>query len=98
MDCRTSAWLVFGFSLTCCGCVLTQGTQSSAPAIKPAGKPTEEMPTVAAKGDRSKAGLRMALALAEMKAAEAQHAKDNPEIQMRLREDARRSYQEALKI
>ena len=93
MDGRMSRVMLLGLLLASSGCVTTQEkqvtvrTDGELPSLTPAPKvdPTKPVPA------------RVVLAIAETKEREADAVKDNAEGQARLRDAARRGYQEILK-
>jgi tetratricopeptide (TPR) repeat protein len=94
MDGRMSAFALLGLVLACSGCVTTTETQVSFP--KPGEAPRK--PLVAAKEEpKQPAPPRLVVTVAEMKESDADAAKDQPEKQARLRDEARRAYMEVIK-
>jgi Tfp pilus assembly protein PilF len=93
MDGRMSRVMLLGLLLASSGCVTTQektvtfAIDGERPSL--AATPKEE--------PRKPVPPRVVLAIAETKEREADAVKDNPEGQARLRDAARRSYQEVLK-
>jgi tetratricopeptide (TPR) repeat protein len=98
MDGRTSvALLTFALSLGCAGCVTTQS--QTAADNTPA--KSSEAPVVAKNdGPKRTPQATTALAFGKLKEvdADSESAKSNPELQARLRDEARRAYQKALEI
>jgi tetratricopeptide (TPR) repeat protein len=93
MDGRMSRVMLLGLLVASSGCVTTQEKKVSF-AID------GERPSLAAapkEEPRKPVPPRVVLAIAETKEREADAVKDNPEGQARLRDTARRSYQEVLK-
>jgi tetratricopeptide (TPR) repeat protein len=99
--------LTFAVTLGCAGCITTQDQKSvvsnttvDAPSKGPDPKPGE-VPIVEKKSDEQKrsSAMKIELAYGKMKEAEAdsEAGKRNPEIQSRLRDEARKAYQNALK-
>lgn len=95
MDGRASALLAFGLALACGGCVTSQQTKSV--AVRRADEPAPA-PVVAKKDEPKKqASPKLMLALAELKERQAETAKDQPDAQAKLRDEARQVYQDLLK-
>jgi tetratricopeptide (TPR) repeat protein len=92
MDCRTSALAVLALSWSCCGCVMTQSTTS------PVGAGTVVDPSVAKPTPPKTPGLRLAMAYGEVKEKQALEPARTPEDQVKLRDEARVAYQEALRL
>jgi tetratricopeptide (TPR) repeat protein len=96
MDGRTSSWLLMVPLAFLCGCITTQTTSVAPPG---------GTPDVAKTAKREEAPKRTPqsatmLGLGKLKEAEAdsEAAKANPEIQAKLRDEARQAYQFAIKI
>jgi Tfp pilus assembly protein PilF len=93
MDGRTSLLVLLGLGLVSSGCVTTG--ENKAPARSDSEPLFSAVPV---KDDVTRpTPPRVLGAFAEMKEREADLAKDTPEIQARLRDEARRAYQEMLK-
>ncbi len=94
MDGRTSALLLLGLSVACCGCVTTQdpkaASQPEAQAAAAAAAPHKDEP-------KRPAPAGVLLAFAVLKEDEADQAKDRPDVQARIRDEARQAYQEVLR-
>jgi tetratricopeptide (TPR) repeat protein len=83
MDCRTIAAAALAFSL--CGCVLTQPETPSTVA-DPKGPPTKAT------------SAKLALAFANIREKQSQESDRSAETQVKLRAEARNSYQEVLNL
>ena len=98
MEGRTSlALLTFALTLGCSGCVTTQGPKSpDNAAVK-----IDETPVITKNdGPRRNPQAKTEIAFGKLKEtdAESESAKSDPELQARLRDEARRAYQKALEI
>ena len=90
MDGRMSLLVLLGLSLAASGCVTTTEQKT---VVR-----TDAEPAANARQDAKKpAPPRLLVAIGEMKEAEADAAKDNPEMQARVRDEARQAFQAALK-
>lgn len=107
MDGRTSAWvLTFPLALFCAGCVTPQAQKTVTPAPTTTTTVTprlDDSPPVAVKkdlGPKRNPLPTTEIAFGNMKEAEAdsEAGKQNPEAQARLRDEARKAYQHALRI
>lgn len=92
MDGRMSVCALLGVALFCSGCVTTTEQRVTYPN-------PGEMPPASARKDEAKQPPppRLLTAVAELKENDAEQIKDQPEKQARLRDDARRAYQDVLK-
>src|SRR5438128_597050 len=93
MDGRKSALLFLGLALGCTGCVTTNEKKTIVRSVDdpaPFSTPVKEEA-------KKPAPPRVLLAMAERRQREADAAKDRPEAQARMRDEARRAYQELLK-
>jgi tetratricopeptide (TPR) repeat protein len=103
MNGRTSfGLLAFSILLGSSGCVTTQ-TQTPSEITTPAGlNKSEEQPIPTRKADgpkrTPKAATELAFGKFKENEAESEAGKANPEMQARLRDEARRAYQNAIKI
>jgi len=94
MDGRMSACVLLGLALFTSGCVTT--TEQKVTFPNPGEKPV--VPASALKDEAKKpAPPRLLIAVAEMKENDAELVKDQPEKQARLRDEARRAYQDIVK-
>ena len=106
MDGRISAALfLFTMPLVCAGCVTTQTpTNVANPATSTSSESTkvDEMPKVVKKADGPKRdplpATEIAFGLIREQDADTEAAKANPEAQARMRDEARKAYQHALKL
>lgn len=94
MDGRKSALLVLSLALGCTGCITTHEKQTTIRGMDEPPPPSMAPAKEEAKKPAPPAVLR---SLAAMRESGADEHKDRPEVQARLRDDARRAYQEALK-
>jgi tetratricopeptide (TPR) repeat protein len=97
MQCRVSI-IVACLLLGSAGCVSTRSNKAAAPQAAAAQKPPAPPPSAAetkAKEDPKRAP-RVAIAMAVYKEAEARQLDRNPETQFKVRDQARKLYQEAL--
>ena len=93
MDGLKSAVALLGLALTCCGCITTQEKKvvlRNENEPSPFATPAKEQP-------KTPPPPRVLIAMAEMREREADVARDKPEAQARLRDEARLAYQELLK-
>jgi tetratricopeptide (TPR) repeat protein len=94
MDGRISARLLFGLAMALSGCVtttektVTVRTENEAPATPP---------PVIKEEEKKPPPPGVLLAMGTVKEQQAEALKDHPEVQARLRDEARRAYQEILK-
>ncbi len=92
MDGRMSAWVLLGLALLSGGCVTTTEKHVTFP------NPGDTLPAAPAKKEpKQPAPPRLLTAVAELKETDAEKAKDQPEKQARLRDEARQAYQDVLK-
>src|SRR5262249_55129252 len=103
MDSRTSAWLLtVPLTMLCAGCLTTQAQKTVATAAGPtATTRADDVPKVKKdEGPKRKPLPDTEIAYGKIKEGEADSdaAKQNPEAQARLRDEARQAYQHALKL
>ena len=106
MDGRTStSWLLtVPLALLCGGCITTQtpNTNATQPASKTAATRTDDGPKITKREDGPKRNPQPAtmIGLGKLKEADAdsEAGKKNPEMQAHLRDEARQSYQFAIKL
>ena len=93
MDGRKSALLVLSLALSCTGCISSHEKNAT---VRGMDEPAPFAPPIKEEAKKP-APPRVLLAMAEMREREAELAKDRPEAQARVRDEARRAYQELLK-
>jgi len=102
MDGRTSAWLLtVPVTMLCAGCVTTQAQKNVATPVTTTTTRVDDAPTVKKdEGPKRKPLPATEIAFGKMKEGEADSdaAKQQPEAQARLRDEARQAYQQALKL
>jgi tetratricopeptide (TPR) repeat protein len=103
MDSRTSAWLLtVPLTMLCAGCLTTQAQKTVVTAAGPtATTRADDLPKVKKdEGPKRKPLPDTEIAYGKMKEGEADcdAAKQNPEAQARLRDEARQAYQHAVKL
>ncbi len=96
MDGRTSVVLLtFALTLGCAGCVTTQNQKTSEGGLVN----KDETPVITKNdGPKRQPQAKTEIAFGKLKETDAESAKNNPELQARLRDEARRAYQKALEI
>jgi tetratricopeptide (TPR) repeat protein len=94
MDGRTSALCLLTLALASSGCVTT--TEKTV-TVRSAGEPPAVPPAAIREEDKKPPPPRVLLAMGTVKEQQADALKDHPDIQARLRDEARRAYQEILK-
>jgi tetratricopeptide (TPR) repeat protein len=100
MDGRVSlSCVAFAFLLGCAGCVTTQN-QKTVAVDTGNGKLEEVSITKTTNGPKTTPPVRVEIAFGKLKEVEADSDtnKHNPELQRRLRDEARKAYQKALEI
>src|SRR5713101_1130722 len=102
MDGRTSAWLLtVPLTMLCAGCWTTQAQKNVATPVSTTIACADDIPkTKKDEGPKRKPLPATEIAFGEMKEGEADcdAAKQHPEAQARLRDEARQAYQQALKL
>jgi len=97
MDCRMSLLVVLVLAGNCCGCLTTKSsTQTPAPPSVTQ-TPTDAQISKAKPGPLRQPKAETIVALGVLKEREADKAPEDAELQQRLRDQARRAFQEAIK-